>query len=49
MKNRVKKEIDFSVYTETYLGKVGELTLKGSNIKTFEKQLVKSTVMTGIK
>ena len=40
MKNRVKKEIDFSVYTETYLGKVGELTLKGSNIKTFEKQLV---------
>ena len=38
--NRHKKEIDFSVYTETYLGKVGELTLKGSNIKTFEKQLV---------
>lgn len=37
---REKKEIDFSVYTETYLGKVGELTLKGSNIKTFEKQLV---------
>ena len=38
--NRHKKEIDFSIYTETYLGKVGELTLKGSNIKTFEKQLV---------
>ncbi|MDD7458753.1 MAG: tRNA uracil 4-sulfurtransferase ThiI [Treponema sp.] len=40
MKKKTKKEIDFSVYTETYLGKVGELTLKGSNIKTFEKQLV---------
>ena len=26
-------------YTETYLGKVGELTLKGSNMKLFEKQL----------
>jgi len=26
-------------YSETYLGKVGELTLKGSNMKTFEKQL----------
>lgn len=38
MKN--KSAIDESIYTETYLGKVGELTLKGSNIKTFEKQLV---------
>lgn len=27
------------LYTETYLGKVGELTLKGSNIHVFEKQL----------
>ncbi len=26
-------------YSETYLGKVGELTLKGSNMKSFEKQL----------
>ena len=38
MKN--KSVIDENFYTETYLGKVGELTLKGSNIKTFEKQLV---------
>lgn len=34
------EKIDFSVYTECYLGKVGELTLKGSNVKVFEKQLV---------
>lgn len=27
----------------TYLGKLGELTLKGSNIKTFEKKLVRNT------
>ena len=27
-------------YTECYLGKVGELTLKGSNMRIFEKQLV---------
>ena len=27
-------------YTETYLGKLGELTLKGSNEHVFEKQLV---------
>lgn len=27
----------------TFLGKVGELMLKGSNIKTFERQLVKNT------
>lgn len=27
-------------YSEMYLGKVGELTLKGSNMKVFEKQLV---------
>lgn len=27
-------------FTEHYLGKLGELTLKGSNLKTFEKQLV---------
>lgn len=29
-------------YTETYLGKVGELTLKGSNMHVFEKQLVQN-------
>ena len=33
------KETD-SKFTEHYLGKIGELTLKGSNLKTFEKQLV---------
>ena len=27
----------------TYLGKIGELTLKGSNIHTFEKLLLKNT------
>ena len=27
----------------TYLGKLGELTLKGSNIKEFEKRLVHNT------
>ncbi len=32
-------EIDETFYTETYLGKLGELTLKGGNIKIFEKQL----------
>lgn len=36
----MKTEIDESAYTETYLGKVGELTLKGGNIHVFEKQLV---------
>ncbi len=35
-----RREYDKSVYTQTYLGKVGELTLKGSNIHLFEKQLV---------
>ncbi len=35
-----KKNRDYSFYTESYIGKVGELTLKGSNIKVFEKQLV---------
>lgn len=34
------KEIDLEKYSEVYLGKVGELELKGSNIKIFEKQLV---------
>ena len=29
-------------YTESYLGKVGELTLKGSNMHLFEKQLVQN-------
>ena len=29
-------------FTETYLGKVGELTLKGSNMKLFEKQLCRN-------
>lgn len=33
---------DLSLYTETYLGKVGELTLKGSNMHVFEKQLVQN-------
>jgi adenylyl- and sulfurtransferase ThiI len=27
----------------TYLGKLGELTLKGSNLHTFEKLLLKNT------
>lgn len=30
------------LYTQTYLGKVGELTLKGSNMHVFEKQLVQN-------
>lgn len=30
-------------YTERYLGKLGELTLKGGNKKIFEKQLVNNT------
>ncbi len=34
------KEIDFEKYSQVYLGKVGELELKGSNIKIFENQLV---------
>lgn len=34
------KEIDLEKYSQVYLGKVGELELKGSNIKIFEKQLV---------
>ncbi|MCQ2247551.1 MAG: tRNA 4-thiouridine(8) synthase ThiI [Treponema sp.] len=36
----MKFDLDEKVYTETYLGKAGELTLKGGNIKVFEKQLV---------
>ena len=36
----MKHDIDFNYYTETYLGKVGELTLKGGNMRVFEKQLV---------
>ncbi len=39
MKNR---DIDFSVYSQTYLGKLGELTLKGGNLKVFENQLAKN-------
>lgn len=35
-----KEKLDDALYTETYLGKVGELTLKGSNMHLFEKQLV---------
>ncbi len=35
-------QIDKSIYTETYLGKVGELTLKGGNIHVFEKQLAQN-------
>lgn len=31
-----------ALYTEAYLGKVGELTLKGSNMHVFEKQLVQN-------
>ena len=34
---------DESLYTNMYLGKVGELTLKGSNMRLFEKQLVTNT------
>ena len=30
-------------YTKFYIGKIGELILKGSNIKIFEKQLVRNT------
>ena len=30
-------------YSKFYIGKIGELILKGSNIKTFEKQLVANT------
>ena len=37
------QETDEALYTETYLGKVGELELKGGNLKVFEKQLVKNT------
>ncbi len=33
-------EIDSEKFSQVYLGKVGELELKGSNIKIFEKQLV---------
>lgn len=36
----MKTEIDTNFYTETYLGKLGELTLKGGNIRVFEKQLL---------
>lgn len=36
----MKTEIDTTFYTETYLGKLGELTLKGGNIRVFEKQLL---------
>ena len=36
----MKTEIDTNCYTETYLGKLGELTLKGGNIRVFEKQLL---------
>ncbi len=35
-------ERDLSRYTQQYLGKLGELTLKGANKKLFEKQLVKN-------
>ncbi len=41
----VNERIDFSVYTETFLGKVGELTLKGSNIKFFENRLAENLRM----
>lgn len=37
----MKYEID-ERFTDTYLGKVGELTLKGSNLKYFEKTLVQN-------
>ncbi len=36
----MKIEYDKIKLTQTYLGKLGELTLKGGNIKQFEKQLV---------
>ena len=34
------KNVRDAIYSEHYLGKVGELTLKGSNMHQFEKQLV---------
>ncbi len=34
------EKIDETIYTENYLGKIGELALKGGNIKLFERQLV---------
>ncbi len=40
--NFKKANEDKAKYTEVYLGKIGELTLKGSNLKTFEKQLLKN-------
>lgn len=38
----MKIQFDENVYTECYLGKLGELTLKGGNIKVFENQLVQN-------
>ena len=38
----MKTQFDENVYTECYLGKLGELTLKGGNIKVFENQLVQN-------
>lgn len=37
MKNN---QVNLDVYPQMYLGKLGELTLKGSNVKVFEKQLL---------
>ncbi|MBB5218212.1 MULTISPECIES: tRNA uracil 4-sulfurtransferase ThiI [Treponema] len=37
MKNN---QVNLEVYNQMYLGKLGELTLKGSNVKVFEKQLL---------
>ena len=39
---RIPAQKDLSSYTQQYLGKLGELTLKGSNKKIFERQLVKN-------
>ena len=41
-RNKLENTNDTNGFTETYLGKVGELTLKGSNMHLFEKQLVQN-------
>ena len=43
MENKTTDGSDESLFTEQYLGKLGELTLKGGNKKIFEKQLVNNT------
>ena len=43
MEKENRQIFDESLFTEQYLGKLGELTLKGGNKKIFEKQLVNNT------